>query len=178
MLAPFEKRSERGGTLVEAAIVMMLLFTFIMAIIEFGRILSVYQTITNAAREGARFSVAPCQSGDPAQTTCHYTGPDGTLYSFDSGYLPSAATVKAYVENYLRAGAVKADTVRISGTDPVLAPECWETLTGISGGTPFSVEHHCRSVTVTATYRWLVLPFGNLPLRANSVMKDELDIER
>jgi Flp pilus assembly protein TadG len=52
-------RRQRGGTLVEAAVTFMVFFTFIMAIIEFSRALQIYHGITNAAREGARFSVAP-----------------------------------------------------------------------------------------------------------------------
>jgi hypothetical protein len=163
-------QSQRGATLVEAAAVLLLLFTFIFAIIEFGRILSVYQTITNAAREGARFGVAPCESGDPARPPCTYTGPDGTRYSYDPGFLPSNDTITAFVGNYLKAGAVKPDTVVVDGL--------FQTLDGNKEGSAFSVEHYYRKVEITTTYRWLIFPFGNFPLRANAVMKDELDVVR
>ena len=50
---------ERGGTLIEAALTMMVFFVIIFGIFEFGRLYSIYQMLTDAAREGARFSVAP-----------------------------------------------------------------------------------------------------------------------
>ena len=52
-------RTQKGGTLLEAAVTLMLFFTLIFGVLEFGRAYNLYQTITNAAREGARYSVAP-----------------------------------------------------------------------------------------------------------------------
>src|ERR1700745_1811132 len=54
------KRQQLGSTLVETAIVILLFFSLVFATIEFGRAYNIYHTITNAARAGARFSVAPC----------------------------------------------------------------------------------------------------------------------
>jgi len=54
-----KKKSQRGAALVEAAVGMMLFFSLILAILEFSRAFNVYQTAVNAAREGARLSVAP-----------------------------------------------------------------------------------------------------------------------
>ena len=51
------RRSERGQALVEFALVVPLLIIMVMAIIDFGRAWSLHQTITDAAREGARQSV-------------------------------------------------------------------------------------------------------------------------
>jgi hypothetical protein len=155
---------KRGATLVEAAAVVLLLFTFIFAIVEFGRVLSVYQTITNAAREGARFSVAPCQSGDPAKPMCSYAG-----NQYPPGSYPSEAAIRAYVQSYLKAGSVAADSVVIESD--------WPTVSGSFGGNPFSLKYYYRYVTVTTTYRWLIFPFGNLTLKANSVMKGENDLQ-
>ena len=53
------RRTQRGATLVEAAVGMMLFFMLFLAIFEFSRAFNVYQTAVNAAREGARLSVAP-----------------------------------------------------------------------------------------------------------------------
>ncbi|HJY86800.1 MAG TPA: TadE/TadG family type IV pilus assembly protein [Candidatus Acidoferrales bacterium] len=54
---------ERGAEIVEFAIVAPLLLTLIIGIVWLGRAYNVYQTITRAAREGARFAVAPsCSS--------------------------------------------------------------------------------------------------------------------
>lgn len=48
------RRSERGQSLVEFALVLMPLFVILLAIIQFGFIFNAYVTITNATREGAR----------------------------------------------------------------------------------------------------------------------------
>ncbi len=48
------RRSERGQSLVEFALVLMPLFVILLAIIQFGLIFNAYVTITNASREGAR----------------------------------------------------------------------------------------------------------------------------
>lgn len=51
--------AETGVVVVEAALTLLLFFTLLLGIMEGGRFLNVQQTITNAAREGARFAVAP-----------------------------------------------------------------------------------------------------------------------
>jgi len=51
--------SERGAVVVEAAMTLLLFLTLLFAIMEGGRFLNVQQVLTNAAREGARLSVAP-----------------------------------------------------------------------------------------------------------------------
>ena len=51
------RRSERGQSLVEFALVLMPLFVILLAIIQFGFIFNAYVTITNATREGARGTV-------------------------------------------------------------------------------------------------------------------------
>jgi Flp pilus assembly protein TadG len=49
---------EAGATLVEFSLIMVLLFTLLLGIISFGLILSLKQTITQGASEGARAAVA------------------------------------------------------------------------------------------------------------------------
>ncbi len=82
-----EVRDSRGQALVEAALTLLLLCVFIFAIFEGGRLIQVQQTLTDAAREGARRSVAPMTQ---------------TL----EGGLPSQAEVKAFVRSYLEAASV------------------------------------------------------------------------
>jgi Flp pilus assembly pilin Flp len=59
-------RSDGGAAMVEFALVALLLFTFILGIIDFGRALYLYNNLTNAARVGARFAAVqfpdPCGS--------------------------------------------------------------------------------------------------------------------
>lgn len=53
------RRSERGAALVEAAVTIPILLLIAVGIFEFGRTYQHWQVLTNAAREGARYSVTP-----------------------------------------------------------------------------------------------------------------------
>src|SRR5712692_5966083 len=52
-------RDERGAELFEAALVLPILLTLLLGMFWLGRAYNIYQTITRAAREGARFALAP-----------------------------------------------------------------------------------------------------------------------
>lgn len=58
------RRDERGQALVEFALVLPILLLLVLGIIDFGRAWNLHQTITDAAREGARRAVVY----DPAVT--------------------------------------------------------------------------------------------------------------
>jgi len=51
------RQNERGATIAELAVVALLFFTMIFAIIEFGRLLYTHNALTDATRRGARFAV-------------------------------------------------------------------------------------------------------------------------
>lgn len=93
-----KKRAQRGATIAEAAVTALTLFTLILGVVDFGRAYSMHQNLTNAAREGARFAVAP----DPTTET-----------------LPSAAEVQAYVTPFLGSLNVTG-TVNVSSTSHVI----------------------------------------------------------
>lgn len=60
MLAHRSRRTrQRAQAIVELAFVLPVLLLILMGIIEFGRIFMAQQTITNAAREGARLGILP-----------------------------------------------------------------------------------------------------------------------
>ena len=81
------------------------LFTLIMGIVEFGRIYSMYQNLTDAAREGARYSVAP----DP-----------------NNGYaLPGASAVQAHVNPFLT-------SLNISNGTVTVAQNTTQTINGVA----------------------------------------------
>lgn len=53
------RRRERGSEIVEFAFVVTLLVTLLLAVVTLARAYNVYQSITRAAREGARMAVLP-----------------------------------------------------------------------------------------------------------------------
>jgi Flp pilus assembly protein TadG len=85
-------KHQKGGTLLEGAITLMLFFTLIFGVLEFGRAYNLYQTITNAAREGARYSVAP------------FSGTNN---------LPTTTQVEARVQQYLDSVGARNTTVTV-----------------------------------------------------------------
>ena len=122
-------KRQRGATIVEAAVTLLLLFMFLDAILEFGRAYNVYHIMTNAAREGARYAVAP----SPGTTT-----------------LPNTSQVQAQVNSFLASGGVSGATVNVTPTTQTVngAPLVYTTvqvtapytffvpqLLGISNGT-------------------------------------------
>lgn len=77
-------RDERGSEIVEFAFVITALAALIFGIISFARAYNVYQTITRAAREGARMAALPSSVYDgnsfmDGATT--YSSPDSPIFT-------------------------------------------------------------------------------------------------
>ena len=85
--------SERGAAMVEAALTLLTLLILMFAIFEAGRMLNIQQTLTNAAREGARLSVLPLQGG--------------------TSTLPSTPVVQARVQTFLNAAGLNGATATV-----------------------------------------------------------------
>ncbi len=62
-LSQIKQKKERGQTMVEMAIILPVFLAFVLGIIEFGRAWATKQSLTLAAREGARVLVLPYGSG-------------------------------------------------------------------------------------------------------------------
>jgi len=100
------KRGERGAELIELAIVLPLLLMVFAGILDFGFMFRRYETLTNAAREGARLATLPG-------------------YNDDVG---DRAVIRQRVRDYLLAAGM--DPAQAVIPDPVYAD------TAISGGGP------------------------------------------
>jgi len=61
-------RADGGQGLVEYAVVLPVLFLLILGIMEFAVVLFSYESLTNAAREGARAGILPYATGEQRQT--------------------------------------------------------------------------------------------------------------
>jgi len=107
---------ERGATIVEAALTLLLLFLFLDAILEFGRAYNVYHVMTNAAREGARFAVAP----QPGTTN-----------------LPSTTQVQSQVNSFLASGGITGATIAVNQTTQTINNAAL-TYTTVQVSAPYS----------------------------------------
>lgn len=64
------RQRQRGAATLEFGLAFLLFFTFIMAIMEFGRIVSAYNILAGATREATRYAtVHGSASGSPATDT-------------------------------------------------------------------------------------------------------------
>lgn len=88
-------KQESGAILVEATLTMLPFLLIIFAIAEGGRLLQVQNTLTNAAREGARFGVAPY-----SQT------------SSEAGNMPSFNEIQTVVNGFLNSAGIPSSQVR------------------------------------------------------------------
>jgi hypothetical protein len=145
-----QKRNSHGATILEMALVLPILFILLFGIMEFGRAYNIFQAVTDAAREGARYSVAPIAAGSP-----------------NAGNLPDPSTqVVPYVQNFL-----KGDGVIIPDSKIVVLQNCSGT-TACPAVYGFTGLQYTK-VTVTAPYQFIYFPFGTLNISSQSVMRNE-----
>lgn len=131
-----QNRNEWGVTLVESALILVLFLTLLLGVMEVGRFLNTRQVLTHAAREGARFAIAPASG---------------------TNTLPDEDEVSAKVETYLLAA-----NIRGASTTVKCPPSAKETCTkdaamAIATG---SVVTEYTEVTVSKTYS--VITAGSL----------------
>lgn len=116
----FSGNRQRGATAVEFAIVAMLFFTIVFGIMEFGRVLYVWNTVQEVTRRAAREAVVRgfADAGQVSRAAVFNpeTG-DGTAY------LPAAKEITATDVriNYLNENLVVADPMPLDPIDNISA---------------------------------------------------------
>jgi Flp pilus assembly protein TadG len=107
-------RSSRGSTMVEFAIVFLLLFCFMLAIIDFSRAVYAYHGISNAARDGSRFASlrgsASCSTTPRTFPTSPCPLTTGAVSTYVSGQLSAAGIYNNVVTTPANAGDVAITT--------------------------------------------------------------------
>lgn len=93
LLSRDRNAADRGVAVVEAAMTLALFMLLLFSIIEMGRFVQTQETVTNAAREGARLAVTPL----PGTST-----------------LPDAALVQARVETFIESAGLTGATVTVT----------------------------------------------------------------
>lgn len=136
------RRGERGAELVEMAFVLPLLLTLLIGIFWAARAYNIYETITRAAREGARVAVVP---------TCSACG----------NAVPSVANVENAVLNSLTASSMDTAKVKIpTCTGNLSTTICYLRDVQLNASTPKEF-----GVLVSFTYPFQFnLPFTSVDL--------------
>ena len=102
--SPLADRLQKGATTVEFAIIGLLLFIVLFAVIEFGRALFVMNTLTEATRRGARMATV-CPVGDSkAASVAVFDAGGGS-----SAVVPGLTTANVLVEYLDTSGTVIAN---------------------------------------------------------------------
>ncbi|MFB3903040.1 MAG: TadE family protein [Acidobacteriota bacterium] len=83
---------QKGAAIIESALIMLGFLLILFGIMEAGRVMNVQQILTDAAREGARYAVAPLPS---------------------TNTLPSTAQIQSVVDGFLQAGSITGATVTV-----------------------------------------------------------------
>jgi len=92
------RSEDRAAEILEAALVLPLVFTFLLGIIWFGRAFNVYSTITYAAREGAQVGVV---GTGPSCATCNPTAPSANdVYTRVSQVLQASHIDPSQIQTY------------------------------------------------------------------------------
>jgi hypothetical protein len=138
--------SEKGAELVETSLVIMLFIVLVLGVFQFGRALNVYQTITNAAREGARFAVAPQRGGSVSY--------------------PSTDEVRAVIVNFLNSANLSdPGAIRLQ-----ILPN--QNLGGLAPCNPAVSGSPCGT-KVDLSYPFSIFGFGTIDLQTSVVMRNE-----
>ncbi len=138
-------RREKGAELVESAFVILLFVILVLGVFEFGRAYNIYQNITNAAREGARFAVAPQRGG-----TLNYPNATTEVRPLIIGFLQSANLNPALANINIQANNQPIDSSCPCGT------------AGCPCGTNVSI-----------TYPFNFLFFGSINISSSVTMRNE-----
>jgi Flp pilus assembly protein TadG len=157
------RRNESGSVLVEAALTMLGFLIILFAIFEAGRMMSIQQTLTNAAREGARLSVLPAWGGTDT--------------------LPTTTQVQARVQTFLDASGLNGAAATVSVNqccDPSFpsANTC-SAPTGTPPRCPAGEIQYSR-VTITVPYKVVSISMFSLlevNLRGQGTMRNETNLQ-
>jgi Flp pilus assembly protein TadG len=102
----------RGATVVETAVVLLIVFTFIFAIFEYGRFLMISDLVNNAVREGARQAVATTNTKNTAaiqNAVVYYLASQQVMNS--SGMPLTAVDVQVYQANPTTGAPASPDSI-------------------------------------------------------------------
>jgi Flp pilus assembly protein TadG len=128
----------RGATLPEFALLLTVFLMFLFGVFEYARYLLVLHTITNAARDGARYAVISSSNPNAATFTTDATAADGysaTAPGFSVPFITTYTQARmGGVERMFLPGTFKVrvfpcDTPSLYQNPPVIKPKTQPTAT-------------------------------------------------
>jgi Flp pilus assembly protein TadG len=142
-------RNRRGQALAEFALVLPLVLLFIAGIIEMGRAWNIKQAVTDAAREGARYTVVM----------------DNTV---------SMADVEAKIEERLALASIESSDIVISSADPSCSPlaSCFHSEFGYGKEMTVSVSTQFQMGLIGALLSWAGAP-SVVTISTDATMRNE-----
>jgi Flp pilus assembly protein TadG len=128
-----------GSEIAEFAMILPLLFLFLIGIFWFGQAFRIYGTITNAARDGARAAVAPacatCAAGDPSTNAWNVIKSDLQAAHLDPTHLQQPTTPPALCACSSSGSATSCTTATVA-CDGSESNICVQGVSHTSGGAP------------------------------------------
>lgn len=143
------RAEKQGQALAEFALVLPMILLFIAAILEFGRAWNIKQAVTDAAREGARYSVV-----------------------MDTEM--SLAEVKDKIKERLQLASIDSSVIEITSADPACDPiaNCFHTEDGYGKEMTVTVSTPHRMGLVKVLLGWAgVSP--NITIATDATMRHE-----
>jgi Flp pilus assembly protein TadG len=141
---------EKGQALAEFALVLPLIMFFIAGILEFGRAWNIKQAVTDAAREGARYTVVR----------------DDAIASLDD--------VEAKIEERLALASIETSVISFSSDDPDCATpaDCFHNEEGYGKEMTVSVSTQHRMGLVHVLLGWAGVP-TTVTISTEATMRNE-----
>ena len=112
---PAKKNSEKGTAVVETAIALFVFLVLFFGIFEAGRFMNTEQVLTNAAREGARFAVAPMTGTNTVPTDAEVT--THVQDFLNSANIPCSSCVTVTRNVMVTTGSVQTNYTRVVVTN-------------------------------------------------------------
>jgi Flp pilus assembly protein TadG len=143
-------QDERGQALAEFALVLPLILLFIAGVVEMGRAWNIKQVVTDAAREGARYTVVK----DAA--------------------IPDLDAVQAKIEERLALGGVTESTITFSSDDPDCDPvsNCFHNDFGYGKEMTVAVSTQFQMNLIGTLLKWAGGPTA-VEISTNATMRNE-----
>lgn len=147
------RHGSRGQSLVEFALILPIFVLILVGILDFGRAVYAFNTLNNAAREGARLAIVDQTSAHIQQFTAQQTGwlgvqPAGVSVDFrDPGDTTTANSCDGSPGQDAIAGCLAVVKVEYSfeAATPVIS-QIVGTIS-MAGESRFRVEHSCAEPT-------------------------------